>query len=237
MINKLREMLEVNQSQKNLIAILLLGSVSFQVQDERSDVDLTVIYDEERPTIIAPNAPWKWDIAYMSKEEFLNLDEADWRLNAFLSAKVLIDNTDWVENHIKKVITIPNSNIKNRTAGSLDGYLNGFYRSMKAARRNNHLGALLEASTSIKYLIATLYNLNGLISPYEDRVLATIDRLSNLPIDKDQLCKHFEQILQTADPVSQSNLFRILEKYFRVLEFGNVYDAWGNDLINELLNA
>jgi hypothetical protein len=64
-----------------------------------------------------------------------------------------------------EIIHIPEDTRQDIVADYLDAYLNAFYRSMKAMRRKNRLGVILQAGLSIKYLIVCLYAVNGLIQP------------------------------------------------------------------------
>lgn len=237
MIEDIKRMLMPNSENPDLLGILLMGSISADAYDSKSDIDLLAIYDKKKPDLIVPETSMKWDIDYMTKEEILNIDESDWRANSFLTAKVLIDKMGCLNDTIYSICSLDKlteQQMKNRVSGSLGAYLNAFYRSMKAKRRNNRLGALLEASDSIRYLIFCLYSFNSLIPPYEDRIEATIDMVKELPMEREDLCLIITQIAETADREKQSVLFKAVEKFFRKAGYDHDFDEWGDMLYNEL---
>ncbi|MCJ8007114.1 nucleotidyltransferase domain-containing protein [Lederbergia wuyishanensis] len=67
MITKIKKLLDGTFNQPNLLGILLMGSVSANVHDHLSDVDLLVIFEHSKPKFFPPEAAWKWDVSYMSE--------------------------------------------------------------------------------------------------------------------------------------------------------------------------
>jgi hypothetical protein len=238
MINYLKETLKVYENDPAIQAIILLGSVSAGANDETSDADICIVYSGSKPELSMPEAPWKWDVWYMTSDELAGLSrENHWGLNAFLTAKILFDKTGEIPGIIDKLIHLSSDDAKNKASYWLDAYLNGFYRSMKANRRRNELGALLEGAMSIKYLVACIYSLNNLIPPYEDRIQETISSLEKLPLPLEDLLSCFKNIIKTADPVKQAYLFRANESLFRKHGFSSVFDAWEGKLDQEVNRA
>lgn len=235
MIAEIKKLLDRTFYQPNVLGILLMGSVSANVHDHLSDVDLLVIYEHSEPEISPPDADWDWDISYMSEKELKSLrDQPDWRANGFLTAQFIMDKTTWLPSVIKEICTLSNQEYRDKVSEWLDGYLNSFYRSMKAVRRNNELGALLQASSSIVYFINCIFSLNRLISPYLDRIEILLNRLEYLPMEKAALSEILVSISKSANPNDQIRLFKATEKLLKSFGFEKVYEAWDNKLENEV---
>ncbi|WP_163880732.1 nucleotidyltransferase domain-containing protein [Paenibacillus favisporus] len=235
MIDQIKQLVYENCSQPNVLGVLLMGSVSADAHDQLSDVDLLVVYQQSEPVLRLPNTAWKWDISYMSEEEIKGLQKfSDWRANAFLTAQIIVDHTTWLPSVIHEICTLSDQESERQVTRWLDAYLNAFYRSMKAVRRNNELGSLLQASSSIMCLINCLFSMNKLIPPYLDRVDILLDRLEHLPMQKTALSERFAAISQSANPKDQIILFRATEKLLRSFGFNQVYEAWGDQLESEV---
>jgi hypothetical protein len=59
-----------------------------------------------------------------------------------------------------------------------DAYLNAFYRSLKASRRGDELGARLHASSSLACLVQALFRLERRWPPYHDYLAPQLDTLA-----------------------------------------------------------
>ncbi len=236
MLVQIQTMLRPLQEHAAIISVILLGSASAGLQDDTSDVDLQIIYSgKDRPDVRLPDAPWEWDVSYMSLDEWIEYPRKEhWGANAYLTAKIVFDKSGRMGEYIEAICTIPEEQRVNRVAGSLDAYLNAFYRSMKAVRRNNRLGALLQAGASLRHLVFCLFSLNGYIPPYDDRIQVNLHRLKELPLPEETFCRLLVAIAESADAGAQSRLFRAVETLLRKHGFGHVYDAWGNKLNDEL---
>ncbi|MCJ8007113.1 hypothetical protein ACFFF5_06365 [Lederbergia wuyishanensis] len=168
-------------------------------------------------------------------KELKNLrNQPDWRANAFLTAQIILDNTTWLPSIINEICTLSDQEYRDKASEWLDGYLNSFYRSMKAVRRNNELGALLQASSSIVYFINCIFSLNRLIPPYLDRIEILLNRLEHVPMEKEVLSELLVSVSKSANPDNQIQLFNATEKLLRSFGFDSVYEAWDDKLENEV---
>jgi len=237
MFETINNMLGYLQDVPEVLAVLLMGSASLGVQDERSDIDLLVIYDgASKPQLHLPTASWKWDVGFETLEEFKIGHRGHWSAHSFLTAKLLFDKTNEVTHEIRRIVEVPSEERVSRTESFLDAYLNAFYRSMKSARRNNRLGATLHAGDSVRILVACLFVMNGLIPPYQDRIQTSLYELEAFPLSPKELYERFITVAWSAEPLSQSELFRVVEAFLRNRGFGHVYDSWGDMLNDELIN-
>ncbi|KKI92144.1 hypothetical protein WQ54_11275 [Bacillus sp. SA1-12] len=235
MIGEIKKLVYESCTHPNVLGVLLMGSVSANTNDKSSDVDLLVVYEQSEPEVCLPNATWKWDVSYMSEKELRGFQKlSDWRANAFLTAQIIINKTTWLPTIIHEICTLSDQESEKQVSGWLEAYLNAFYRSMKAVRRNNELGALLQASSSVMYLINCLFSLNKLIPPYLDRVDILLTRLEHLPMQKSALSDRFVTISKYANPEDQIQLFKETEILLRSFGFGQVYESWDDKLENEV---
>lgn len=113
------------------------------------------------------------------------------------------------------------------TAGHLDGYINGFYRSLKCFRDQNFVGARLEASRSVHFFLNTIFGVEGRTTPYYKYLEWELEKYPlKFPIKPKDLIKMLLRILEDADIQTQQKLFNVVEKVFRNAGYSNIFDAW-----------
>lgn len=105
-------------------------------------------------------------------------------------------------------------------------YLNGLYRSLKAWRRGNKLGARLEAAQTADYLVTTLFALEHRWRPYSSRLIFHLDKLSGQGWQSGELQASLLDLISTGEPGRQQALARRVTALLRERGFGHVYDAW-----------
>ena len=77
---------------------------------------------------------------------------------------VLLDKTGEVAAALQELARLRDP--ATAAAAAYDGYLNGFYRSLKASRRGDEFAGRLEAVDSIRHLSELLFALDGRRAPY-----------------------------------------------------------------------
>ena len=215
-----------------LTAAVVNGSLPAGQADEYSDIDIDLIYsDENFIPLEIPDGGYIWDIHHhYAKNYLLGMDRSHWHVSSFVTASVILDKTGAVREKIKSLITLDPEEAHDQIAAMLDGYYNAFYRSIKSAKRGQHLGAHTMACQSLGAINTMLYNLNGVIGTYINRLPTTIHTLRILPMPSGKLLALMEKIARTADVNAQIDLYRIIRDYMNQSGYKTVHEAWDGKL-------
>lgn len=154
----------------------------------------------------------------------------DWMLPAWAESRVLYDRTGETTLVIDALRRMPTDRAHQAVATWYDAYLNGLYRSLKAWRRGNELGARLEAAQTADYLITLLFALEGRWRPYSSRLLFHLDEIAGQGWQPTELQTILLDLVTTGDPTRQQALARRVADLLRERGFGPVYDAWDGQI-------
>ncbi|HEY3108811.1 MAG TPA: hypothetical protein VGL23_08670, partial [Chloroflexota bacterium] len=179
------------QADVDTVGLLLAGSRGAGQADAESDYDFVwVLSDLAYQDRAERGGPWdvarriaghKVELSFASPAVLRELAERpSWRNPDYATAVVLLDRGGELGRLVEAVVAIPAERIRRDAAAGYDAYLNGFYRSVKAWRRGDELGARLQAAESVVYLVRTLFALRGRRAPHHDRLvrqLAAVDGL------------------------------------------------------------
>jgi hypothetical protein len=223
-----------------VVGLLMGGSRAAGCADDCSDYDLSIVltdaaYDARSATgeslHVRARKGDPRDRIYTCVRDLRNVAKTPgWWTPGYATTRVLLDKTGAVADALAAIVALPEDQARAMAAAGFDGYLNGFYRSLKAWRRGNEVGARLEAAESIMFLIRTLFALAGRWPPYHDRLIGQIHRLAGLGWSPDALLEMIRAILATADPTLQQRLEAEVETLLRARGFGSVVDGWEEDL-------
>lgn len=230
------QLLEEAKTNPDIIGFFLGGSRGKGFENEQSDYDPRMIvkkevaktYHEKYESMVLEEI----DLVVMSLSEFRDYalwgtPEAGYRYD-FTHVKALVDKTGEVQKLIDDKGSIPDDNRNDFIAQTLDAYINGVYRSVKCFRNQNETGARLEASTSIPYLLDLVFALHNRPKPfygYLERELKAYP-LEKLPWSGEEFLEKLLTILSNADPETQQEILKTVEKLFRKEGFGRVFDNW-----------
>jgi hypothetical protein len=191
------------------LGLVLIGSYARGTPDDDSDVDvLYVLRDEKRDR----ERRGKLELVPVTLADFRSPPE--WFKPALAHARVVLDKTGELAPVVEEAGRVTRAEAEE----AYDGYLNDFYRSLKAWRRGNELAGRVEGLESLKYLVQFLYALEGRRAPYSNAWAGTLGVLEPLILE----------VARTADPRRQQELqARVRE---RAGDFANVYDAWEGDI-------
>jgi hypothetical protein len=131
---------------------------------------------------------------------------------------------------VASVTALPPERARHDAAGWYDAYLNGYYRSVKAARRGDELGSRLQAADSIAFLVKALFALRGRLGPHHDRLVRQLAPVEELAWSPGELGPRLLELLRTADPTLQHALERQVADLMRRHGHGSVRDAWGGEI-------
>lgn len=223
----------------DVLGVLLSGSRGAGYGDAQSDYDVVWVLTDNAFTRRATPDQIKQhtvgqppiDHIYTCPANLAPLAaQPDWRTFGYATARVLLDKTGAVTHARAAIALVPEERARQDAAAWFDAYLNAFYRSLKAWRRGNELGARLQAAESAMHLVRALFALERHWPPYHDRLeqyLAVLDR-QGWPAGV--LREALLDLVRTADPTRQQALAAQVEALLRRRGFGYVVERWGGEI-------
>jgi hypothetical protein len=187
--------------------------------------------------IVSPAAARRWsttrtpelDTIVVPLSEFREPAEA-WNRYSFAYARVLLDRLD---GEISRLTAMKGSLGRDEAravaAEALDGYINFAYRAAKNRRDGRLVEARLDAAESAPWLLTTIFAFYGRVRPYNKYLRW---ELARHPLDSarwDGLASLVERVLD-GDVDAQRYLFAAVEHEARGRGFGDVLNAWGDEL-------
>jgi hypothetical protein len=217
--------------------VILGGSRGAGVADAESDYDLEwVLSDAAYDRRIARGEPQRLpadpaqpllDGSYTCLRELALLPtRAAWAIPGYTTARILYDRTGQVTAAVRALVTIAPERARDEVLGWFDAYLNAFYRSLKAWRRGNVLGAQLQAAESVMHLVRVLFALEQRWPPYHDRLVGQLDTLAQQGWPPGYLHEVLLRLVQTGDPTLQQEVEAQVENLLRARGFEvNLWDG------------
>ena len=150
----------------------------------------------------------------------------DWMLPAWAESVVLYDRTGATTQIIDALRRMPADHAQAAVATWYDAYLNSLYRSLKAWRRGNALGARLEAAESANYLLHLLFALECHWRPYSSRLLFHLNKLHGQGWQPDEFSALLIDLIATGEPQGQQRVARRVAALLQERGYGYVYDGW-----------
>lgn len=225
------------------LGVILSGSRGDDYGGEDSDYDLVVVVtdaeyerrrakgDALREDSLESDGRYLLTVRYTTPQTLAALAaKPNWQTYGYVASKLLFDRDGAVAAALREISTISEEKAHADAAGWFDAYLNAFYRSIKAWRRGNEVGARLHAAHSVDYLAKTLFSLDRRWPPYHDRLAHRLDDLTEQGWEPGYLAEIFLEILRMAHPAPQQALELRVEQLMRGRGFGSVLDAWGLDI-------
>jgi hypothetical protein len=219
--------------------LLLGGSRGAGVHDHESDYDLEwVLSDAAYDRRLAagelmhqryhPLDP-RFDVSYSCPRELAAvMERASWELPAYATTVVLVDCHGRLAPLLQAMATMPAERADAEVLAWFDGYLNAFYRSLKAWRRGNALGGQLQAAESVTQLVKVLFALERRWPPYHDRLATRLADLDGQGWPPGYLVATLLRIAQTGDPTLQQDLEARAEALVR--SRGYAVDLWDGEI-------
>ncbi|WP_310538554.1 hypothetical protein [Phenylobacterium sp.] len=231
------ELLELAETQSEVLAFWLTGSRGKARETAASDYDCVLIVRDEAfetwRTRHAKRAHGLTDCSVMTMDGLrahAAWGGADaWDRYSFTHVRVLVDRTEGLcQQIIDEKARVPDLEIAGFVDRSLDHYLNQTYRALKCLRDGLPLAARLEAAEAIAPMLDALFALNGgRLRPFY-KYLAW--ELTEHPLSSGQALALQAPALLDPDPKTLGRLLRDTELLFRAASHGPVFDAWGDDL-------
>jgi esterase/lipase superfamily enzyme len=149
-----------------------------------------------------------------------------WMLPAYAEARILFDRTGETTRLLDALQHMPAEHAAAAVAGWYDAYLNGVYRSLKAWRRGNELGARLEAAQTAAALLHVLFGLERHWRPFSSRLMFHLDKLDGQGWQPGEVRDILLDLISTGDPRRQQVVAQRVAALLRDRGFGHVYDGW-----------
>lgn len=229
------------EADPDVIGLLLSGSRGAGVVHAESDYDVCFVVTDAALTRYGPeenwpirgataNLPVKADIWHQSPDTLTVVSQPDWELPGYAEAQVLFDKTGETATALAALIHITAEQARATAAAAYDDYLNGLYRSLKAWRRGNELGARLQAAESAYSLLRMLFALERRHRPYHDRLWLHLDTLSGQGWQPDEVRTILLDLLTHGAPHRQQAIARRVVALMQERGFRHVYDEWDGQI-------
>ncbi len=235
-MNNFDQLTEKAKSDENVLGLILLGSRGKGFNNEHSDYDASLILkDSLTEESLKKYKETKFedtDVSVKTFSEFKNYavwESAEvWDRYDYAHAKILVDKTGELPQIIQGKGYIPQENLKKFIERSIDGYVNGVFRSVKCIRNKNKFGAHIEASNSMLDLLTLVFGMNGRHRPFLGYVEKELKLypLKNLPWSPEDFVEKIETVLSGADLATQQELLVGIEKVGREMGYGHMFDGW-----------
>lgn len=222
----------------DVIGLVLTGSRAIGATAPGSDYDVVFVvtdealarYDQTQATpargaTITP--PIRTNDIWHEAASTLQLDAVvPWMLPAWAEARILYDRTGEIERIFAPLRRMPAERAQTAVAGWYDGYLNGFYRSLKCWRRGNPLGGRMEAAQTADILLNLLFALEYRWRPYSSRLIFHLHHLAGQGWQPGELEEILLDLITAGDPTRQQALVRRVATLLRERGFAHIYDDW-----------
>lgn len=233
------------EADADVIGLLLSGSRGAGAVHPESDYDVCFVVTDEALTRYGPEENWpvrgatahlplNADIWHECPRTLTTAHQPDWELPSYAETCVLLDKTGETTAALAALIHISAEQAHMAAAAAYDDYLNGLYRSLKAWRRGNELGARLQAAESAYPLLRMLFALEQRHRPYHDRLWLHLDSLAGQGWQPDELRTILLDLLTNGAPRRQQVIARRVAALMAARGFDHVYVGWDGQ-IDEIL--
>lgn len=203
---------EQAQADPRAVALVLFGSAASGSAHEESDLD--VFYVHRGEPLPQRERRGRLEIVPTTIDELRAAP--DWLKPALAYGRVIWDETGELASMLEAARTISHD----ETAELYDGYLNDFFRSMKAWRRGNELAGRIECGRSLRFLGELLFALDGVRAPYPKDWQGKLGELEPLIL----------KVARTGEPRLQQELCARIRDRAMQRGYAHVYDAWMGDI-------
>ncbi|MFX1364820.1 MAG: nucleotidyltransferase domain-containing protein [Promethearchaeota archaeon] len=232
------EIYEEAKLDENIIGFFLGGSRGKGRENPYSDYDTYIIVKDEVVNEYKEKYPFEkyegLDLIVLTLTELKKC--GDWYTGerferyTFAHIKALLDKKSEIQKILEKKARIPEKELHDYIAKSIDAYINFFYRSLKCLRDGDLPAARLEAAYSIPYFLNTIFAIHrGRLNPYYKYLRWELEEfpLTKFPMQPNEIIETLMNMLETADLKIQQNLMRITEEMCREEGYGFQFDDWG----------
>jgi len=227
----------VAHEEPDVLGFALTGSRAMGFANEHSDHDCALFVREGRGDDYRrrfAQLPAGVDLRVFTLEEFRRHaawgSPTAWDRYAWTHARIDPDRTG---GELRRLAAekgrVPEEEVAGYVAGSLDGYLNQVYRSLKCRCAGDAACQRLEAAESVRPLLQALFAVHDRrVVPYYRYLAWELEQrpLSKLSLSGGELLGLLLRVPDAAEPAAQGTLLRAAEALFRAEGYGHVFDAW-----------
>jgi predicted nucleotidyltransferase len=229
----LSSVLDLAERDERILGVVVSGSVARGMATEHSDVDAYVVTSETVPGWETVRTH-EIDTIYMPLDELLDIpcDPGHWYDRwSFAYAQVLLDRGGIAE-AVNAQARLTPQEVQACLGHYLDAYINYAYRSLKAHRDGRTFEQRLDAVESIRPLLWCVFAFHGRVRPYNKylRWELTQHPFTDRIWSRAPLVQLLTEVLDNGDSAAQRALFALVEKDSRPRGFGELIDAWGDEL-------
>ncbi len=216
------------------IGLILHGSHAAGVHGSDSDYDVVRVVSEERYAVLRDRdqllerrpGPPKADISHASPGSLrLRAESTDGYTPMYVTARVVADKDGEVGALVEAIVANAGLRAWDELDELYDGYLNCFFRSLKAWRRGDELGGRLQAAHSCLLLVRLLFAAERQPAPFHDQLSSPLRELERVQGWEDGfLADAFVRVLATGDPTLQQALELRVEALF---DARGIAHQWG----------
>jgi hypothetical protein len=199
------------------VGLVLHGSRGAGIARVDSDYDVIRVVDDDAYAwrraagrLYERRADTGIDMLYQSPGRLAWIAEhPDWYTSTYLNARVVLDRSGAVASALGAIRSTAHDRAAAKLVDYYDRYLVSFSRSLKCWRRDEVLGARLNAADSARYLIRVLFAASGRWAPYPDHLSGELPRLETaLGWPADALAPALARLVERGDPTHQQRLER-----------------------------
>ena len=209
---ELEGLLQRARDDPNAVALVLFGSAASGSAHAESDLDVYYVLRDEP----LPPRERRGRLEIVPTTVELMRSAPDGQKPALAYARILWDETEEVLLVLEAARTISHA----ETAELYDGYLNDFYRSLKAWRVGNELAGRIECGRSLRFLGELLFALDGVRAPYPKEWEGNLGDLEALILE----------VARGGEPRLQQELCVHVRERAAQQGYSHVYDAWDGDI-------
>jgi predicted nucleotidyltransferase len=232
------ELRRTAEGDPGVLGFVLAGSRGRGFAHEESDYDCALFVREERRAEfehLRDALPRGVELRVFTPASFRAHaawgSELTWDRYTWAHLRVEADRTGGeLQRLLDEKARVPPEHLRGYVAGSLDGYLNQLFRSLKCLRAGDLACARLEAAGSVRPLLQALFAVHDRrLVPYYKYLAWELERfpLHRLELGGGELVRLLLAVQADADAAAQRRLYAAAERLFRVEGFGPVFDSWG----------
>ena len=206
------------------IGLILHGSRAAGIHGPDSDYDVVWVVSEESLEARRERAQLRErrpgrpvaDIVFSSPEHLrIRAESTDGYTPMFVNAAVVADTQGQVAELVATIVANAGARARDDLDELYDGYLNCFFRSLKAWRRGDELGGRLQAAHSCLYLVRLLFAAERRSAPFHDQLGVPLRELERVQgWEEGFLADTLVRVLATGDPTLQQALELRVEALF-----------------------
>jgi len=219
---------EEAETDSDILGFFLSGSRGKGFGGESSDYDIVMIVKDDKTQFYEEKfsavEDKEIDLTVFSYSEFEHHAEwggdKQWDRYNYAHCRALVDKNGTIQTMIDEKGKVPEDELKHFIEGALDAYINYLFRSLKCHRDGNILGARLEATYSIPFMLDVVFAIHGRrLRPYYKYLeweLKTY-QLEKLTMSPNEFMAGLAQILDDADPSIQQRYLEAIEETCKIL--------------------